>query len=338
MIGFSDTILNLTDTINKKVTLSIFQEVTGKLNYAGDKAIKPGMIQLYYSKPIDTLKIASSIESDNDFFYFNSSKDTITYWYSKYYEKWLKLFLIANDTLKDTARVELQSFDKDSIFKKPKYFLSPEIQSVNSSPNGLSKEVINIQELFKPLKISFTRPIMRINEVKAFHLYEDSVKKDLIVKFSLDTKTKQFVQYEFDKRESTGYTLEVPDSAFQDIFGTWNQKFKYKFRTTSKDNYGNLNVILKPQFPEKNYIVKIIDASSEMLIKEIRIHNEADKKVLIENVPAGTYKVVVIDDVNGNGKWDTGNFKTRTQPEKVITYKDTYTLKGGWDLDMEIKF
>ena len=338
MIGFSDSILDLTDTLRKRVDLTLFQEYTGKLSNAGEKAIKPGNVQIYYTKPLDTLKLSSSIQSDNDFYYFNDTKDTITYWYSKYYEKRAKLFLVANDTLTDTARVELQSFDKDSIFKKPKYFLAPELQSVNGTSGAPSKEVINTQELYNPLKISFSRPITKINGAKDFHLFEDSVKKDLFVKFTLDPKTKRFIEYGFDKKESTNYTLQIPDSAFQDIFGTWNLKFTYKFKTTSKDNYGNLNVILKPQIPEKSYVIRILDAASETVIKEIRMSHEAEKKVTIENQPTGTYKVVVIEDTNGNGKWDTGNFKNRIQPEKVYTYKDTYTLKGGWDLDMEVKF
>ena len=337
MIGFSDSLLDLTDTLPKRVELKIFQEGSGKLNYAGEKAVKPGYVQFYYSRPLDTLKLSSSIESNNDFYYFNSTKDTVTYWYSKYYEKRAKLFLMANDTLKDTVRIELQSFDKDSIFKKPKYFLSIENQASVVSNGAPSKDIINTLELYKPLKIFFTRPITGINPLKAFHLFEDTVKKELSVKFDVDPKTKLFVQFDFEKKENTNYSLEVPDSAFQDIFGTWNTKFKYKFKTTSKDNYGNLNAIIKCSSPDKSYIVKILEAQTDVVIREIYLDHESEKKVSIQNVAAGSYKVVAIEDTNGNGKWDTGNFKKRTQPEKIITFKDTYTLKGGWDLDMEIK-
>ena len=244
---------------------------------------------------------------------------------------------MANDTLNDTARIELQSFAKDSIFTNAKFKLLPENQLVTNKTGASSKEIQNTQDLYKALKISFPRPITKINQAKAFRIYEDSVKKDLSSEFNIDEKTKQFIEFKFAKKENTDYTLEVPDSAFQDIFGIWNTKFKYKFKTTSKDNYGNLNVILKSQYPEKSYVVKILDASNDALIKEIRFDHEAEKKVTIENVPIGTYKVTAIDDANGNGEWDTGNFKTKTQPERIITFKDTYTLKGGWDLDMEIK-
>jgi len=338
MIGFLDSAISLTDTSAPKIEIKLFQEAYGKLAYLGERTTRPGFVQFYYSQPLKSFKLTSNIASDNDFYYLNKTKDTVFYCYSKYYEKKAKVFLMANDTLLDTAKIELQSFDKDSLFKNPKYVLMLENQSYTNKGATPNKDILNTLELFKPLKLFFTRPIIRINEAKAFHLYEDSVKKDLPVKFTLEEKTKQSVEFDFAKNESTTYTLEIPDSSFLDIFGTWNAKIKYWFRTTTKDNYGNLNVIIKSQYPEKSYVVKILDATSDVLISEIRIRNEAEKKVTIENVPAGTYKVVVIDDVNGNGLWDTGNFKNKIQPERIINYPSTYTLKGGWDLDIEVKF
>ena len=337
LIGFSDSLLDLSDTIAKTIDLRLFEERKGKLSYMGDKAIKPGLVQIYFSQPLNSFSMESSIHTDKDFYYFNTTKDTLTYWYSDYSEKRFKLFYVANDTLKDSVRIELQNITIDSIKRNKKYALTPDFQLNKAPSSSNNKEIINTQELYKPLKISFNHPITGINETKAFHLYEDSVKKELPVKFSIDSPGKQVLVFDFPKTENTGYTLEVPDSAFQDIFGTWNTAFKYKLKTTSKDNYGNLNVILKSTHPEKTYVVKILDAGSDALITEIHITNEPEKKVLIENVAAGTYKVIVIDDANGNGVWDTGNFKNKIQPEKIITYPSTYTLKGGWDLDVEVK-
>ena len=337
MIAFSDSILDLNDTFPHQVDLRLFDEAKGKLSFMGDKSIKPGFVQIYYSQPLKSFSLESTEATNSDFYYFNSAKDTVNYWYSKYYAKRFKLFLVANDTLKDSVRIELQNIDKDSLLANKKYNVSTDYQLVKSSSNKPSKEISNTLELYKPLKISFTRPITGINEAKAFHLFDDSVKKELPVKFTIDEKTKQFVSFDFPKQESTPYTLSVPDSAFQDIFGTWNTAFKYKFKTTSKDDYGNLNVIVKSTHAEKSYIIKIVDASTDALIKEVIIDHEAEKKVLVENVHSGTYKVVTVEDTNGNGIWDTGNFKLRIQPEKIITYPSTYTLKGGWDLDVEVK-
>ena len=247
------------------------------------------------------------------------------------------MFLVANDTLKDSVRIELQNIPKDSLFRNRKYALIPDFQLNVNRTNTPSKEIINGQELYKPLKISFNHPIIGINEAKSFHLYEDSVKKDLAVKFQIDSPGKTNLVFDFQKKESTQYTLEIPDSAFRDIFGTWNAAFKYKFKTPSKDNYGNLNVILKSEHPEKHFVVKILESGTDALVAEFHIGGEAEKKQLIPNVAAGSYKVIAIDDANNNGVWDTGNFKERIQPERIITFKDVYTLKGGWDLDIEVR-
>jgi len=321
--------------------LYLFEERPAKLRYDGNKCIDPGQVEIYYNQPINSFGLASEMASDSGFhgfFYTNDTKDTVKYWYSEYYKHRTKLFLVANDTLKDTVRIELKYIDKDSIFTKKSYLLSIGNQFNTGQGATQSKNITNVQELYKPLKLFFSRPVVGINPDKGFHLYEDTAKKEIPSKFSIDEKTKQFVTFDFEKKENTFYALEIPDSAFRDIFGTWNTKYTYKFKTDTKDNYGNLNITLTSKHPEKSYIVKIVEANSLAVIQEIPFSGEAQKKIQLQNVAAGNYKVMAIDDVNGNGKWDTGNFKKRIQPEKIVTFKDTYILKGGWDLDIEVKF
>lgn len=337
-IAFLDSIISLRDSLNPTIELRIFEEVTGKISYQGYKAIAPGNLQFHFNKSLKTFKASSNLDSDQNFWYFSDKKDTINYWYSKYYIKNTMMFLVANDSINDSTTIELKYIVKDSLEGKRKYALEA-VNQTNSNQSGRNiKETVNTQDLYKPLKIQFTRPIIGINEANVPHLSEDSVEKSISTKFYVDKKTKQFVTFDFPIKESTSYTLQVPDSTFQDIFGTWSKKFIYKFKTNSRDNYGNLIVKLKSQDINKSYIVRILNSQSNELVKEITFTGESEKVITIENVPAGNYKVTAIDDTNKNGEWDSGNFKTRTQPEKIINYKDGYTLKGGWDLDMEIKF
>lgn len=73
------------------------------------------------------------------------------------------------------------------------------------------------------------------------------------------------------------------------------------------------------------------------MVKEFRFGGESEKKISIPNVPAGSYKITAIEDANNNGEWDTGNFAQKIQAEKVITFKETHALKGGWDMEIEVK-
>ena len=59
------------------------------------------------------------------------------------------------------------------------------------------------------------------------------------------------------------------------------------------------------------------------------------------NVPAGEIKFRIIEDMNGNGKWDTGNVVERLQPERAEIYandegEDTFATKTNWEVEFSI--
>jgi hypothetical protein len=57
--------------------------------------------------------------------------------------------------------------------------------------------------------------------------------------------------------------------------------------------------------------------------------NVADFKYLAP----GTYYLRAIDDLNGNFRWDTGNFAERRQPENVFYDPKTLVLRANWDVE-----
>jgi hypothetical protein len=247
------------------------------------------------------------------------------------------MYLTADGTQLDTVRMELHFIEPDSLLKSNQYSLGIVNQGNVSKMDTSKRNIFNVQELYKPLKINFSRPIIRINENKGLQIFEDSTTNVVVPTFVLDDKTKQSISVQFDRKPNTNYTLHFPDSMFQGFFETWNKKTDYQFRTNGKENYGNLHIILKTAHPENYYIIRLLSENNE-LMKEFYFTGNGERKVTVENILAGSYKFVVIDDVNKNGEWDTGDFKNKKQPEKIFTYKDKYELKGGWDLDVEVKF
>ena len=337
LIAFSDTAVWLTDSTAPNVKLFLFEENKRGLRLEEVRTMQPGLLQIAYNKPVETFKLDWKGHSTDDFAWIYSTNDTIKYWYSKYYAQKDTFYLTANDTLKDTVRMELKFIPKDSVFYKKQYDLSIVNQLVKTKKDSLHNESSGLQELYKPLKIVFSRPIIEINKSKAAQIFEDSSTKPITPDFKPDEKSKEFALLEFEKKESSAYTLEIPDSMLRDVFGTWNKKLTYRFTTNGKSSYGNLRITLKTEHPEKYYIIKLMNASGE-IVQEFFLSGNDEKKVTVENILAGSYRFLVIEDTNKNGKWDTGDLKRKRQPEKTYTYKATYTLKGGWDLDVEVKF
>ena len=337
LIAFSDTIIDLSDSISPNVKLFLFDENKRKLQLDEVRSLSPGQLQISYTKPIKNFKLDWEGYTENDFAYVYPTNDTINYWFSNYYQQKDSFYLTANDTLLDTVRMEMKFIKKDSLNTGNKNALSIVNQVSKSRIDSSNKANLILQELNKPLKINFSRPIIKINEAKQIQIKEDTESKMIEPKFTVDEKTKMYVEANFEKKENTKYVVEIPDSALQDIFGTWNKKLTYQFTSNSKTSYGNLHITLKTEHPENYYTIHLLNSANEV-VKEFFFTGNGERKVSADNILAGAYKFEVIDDTNKNGVWDTGDFKQKIQPEKIYTYKDIYQLKGGWDLDVEVKF
>ncbi|MFZ9687955.1 MAG: hypothetical protein ACO3AW_08295, partial [Chitinophagaceae bacterium] len=50
----------------------------------------------------------------------------------------------------------------------------------------------------------------------------------------------------------------------------------------------------------------------------------------------GDYEISVLFDSNKNGKWDTGNYWKKIQPEKVVSRKETFNIRPNWENELTI--
>ena len=60
-----------------------------------------------------------------------------------------------------------------------------------------------------------------------------------------------------------------------------------------------------------------------------------DGKLVFKQLDGGTYRARVIYDLNGDGKWTTGDFASGRQPEPVSYYKEEIEVKAGNEYDQD---
>jgi uncharacterized protein (DUF2141 family) len=90
---------------------------------------------------------------------------------------------------------------------------------------------------------------------------------------------------------------------------------------------------------EKNFIVQLLTGDDKVFdeIKNVREHT-------FRFVKPNEYKLRLITDTNGNGKWDPGNFLKRQEPEKTLYYqsdegKYSFPIRANWEYGpLMIKF
>lgn len=124
---------------------------------------------------------------------------------------------------------------------------------------------------------------------------------------------------------SQTYRLVVDSAYFRDIYGNVNKNTTFDFSVKSKDLYASLTLEMGV-FTGKE-IIELIDKNERVIRRAI-----ADKqKVWFDNLDAGTYYARLFVDLNGNGKYDVGNFAEKRQAEPVYYYSKSFELRQMWD-------
>jgi type II secretory pathway component PulJ len=87
-------------------------------------------------------------------------------------------------------------------------------------------------------------------------------------------------------------------------------------------------------------IIQMMEKSgdSEVIVREYYINSETT--INIKNVPPKKYLFKSIYDANRNGKWDTGIFMKKIQPEQVRYMRNENSIeeivvKANWDNELE---
>jgi len=336
LIGFADTTVTVSDSSKAKVSLSVFLSENNRPKFTDAISVAPGKIIISYNAPIKNIKLNSDLLPNKDIVEINDRKDTITYWNSTIYDKKMHLSLLANDSISDSATVDLKIFSKDSTNNDKKYALYIELQSVRTDSTGKSTYIKPILSPFKPIILNLSRPVDSIAKNKSLVIVNDSTSKRDTVAYILSLKTKRKITIDYPQIEKTPYTLIIPDSTFLDIFGWWNKKLIYKWTSDASENYGNIILNLKFEHPEKHYVLKILDQDNKA-VATLYYQGLETKTETLKNIKTGLYHLQAIDDTNNNGAWDTGNFGKKLQPEKIINFRETYEVKGNWDLEIEVK-
>jgi hypothetical protein len=131
-------------------------------------------------------------------------------------------------------------------------------------------------------------------------------------------------------KEGSGYLLIADSRSIGNIYGAFADSAGMKFTVQTPDDFGKL--ILPVINGEGNLIVQLLDGK-ENLVAEKLLKNEG--KAEFSFLDRGTYRVRVIYDLNGDGKWTTGDFNLNLQPEPVSYYPEELEIKFKGEVEQD---
>lgn len=306
--GFLDTVLYIVDTI-QNIRLNLFPQNQG--NLISEKTLEPNKITLAFNHAAGNVKLLASPKNDIEFFLLNDSRDTLRYWYKNTSTDSIYFSLINEDSLTTFAVKTIDSTDTLRIIGNGIPTISP----------------------LAELEVEFNNPLQKTS-TNRLAIFEDSLTQiptDKICVKEENTKLK----IAFPKKGNKTYTIEWRDSCVTDIFGTFNKAQKTKVNVGREVDFANL-ILKKAETDERTLLIEIRN-SAGITVARKTLSPQA-QTVTIFQLPKGTYSAIGTIDANQNGWWDSGDFDKQIQPEKRSILKSNIELKGGWEVEAEIKF
>ncbi|PIF05180.1 MAG: hypothetical protein CSA36_07990 [Draconibacterium sp.] len=184
-------------------------------------------------------------------------------------------------------------------------------------------------ELNQSIKIQSPEPVAFFDTTKVrLYLTEDTLKTPLHFNISEDTTAWRTYLVHYAWVPETNYTLEIDSAASINIFGITSKKLAKKFSTREEDYYGKYELVFSNvEMPMLVQLVKNND--KESVIAERKFSKNGT--VVFDYVKPEKYKVKLIFDRNGNGKWDTGSYQDKYQPERVTYINEVIKIRSNWE-------
>ena len=132
--------------------------------------------------------------------------------------------------------------------------------------------------------------------------------------------------------EQTTYFLTILPGAFTDIFGRTNDTLATRLATTSRENYGNLILDVRIDDMPDQCILQLLSQDKTILQEKI-IRQEG--RYTFHHIRPGFYLVRLVEDLHRTGRWDTGHYLRKVQPEPVHMLPDTLRIRENWDVETE---
>ncbi len=187
------------------------------------------------------------------------------------------------------------------------------------------------QELLNPLAIAFNRPIASFDSAK-LRLTDTLGLAYPIDKLEQDTTNNAIVNLFAKWPEKTVFDLYMDPEFARDTNGVVNALADTaRFETKSEAEYGEVRLILNGYQAYNNPVLQFVE--NNRIIFSLPI---TAARMQVRLFRPGSYTMRLLEDANGNGAWDSGNYWLKNQPEMVFPIPGTVSVRANWENEFEI--
>ena len=297
-------------------------------------------IRIFSEKPRLRLLRAFTEFSGKILFAFNGPADTLIWnWLSD--TTALNIYATNFSAAKDTFTVWYRNTTADSIslfFNYPELKDTISLRLFNKPDSGKIKKLLIIS-LANKFKVShhYYQPFILISSMPLQGSVFDQIvfledTNAVMVNYTFADSMKMIIKADYKWTPGKKYSAFIPPGTFTDIFDNKNDTTKFEFIATGESEYGAATLKFK-LVDDGQFIVQLTDNESA-IFREFVV--KTDTIIEVPYLDPRLYRIKLIHDRNYNGKWDTGNYLGRIQPEEINFYPDVITIRANWDVDVTI--
>lgn len=333
-IAFRDTLLSVKDSMGGIPRLRLFK-VLPKARKPDSDAKRYGVVRLKYGHLPDSLSLR--FESPNLVVRQERVLDTLLVWYDQVPEEWP---IYAG---KDTVRIKTP--DRAAFVEKHRLRFADDAPPPSTSrgrrgtpdpstPPPAAAPIKAVSVLpGKSIPLDFNVPITVFDTTKWNFTFDSLPVRNFTLAFDSILGRRLNLRYPW---VSGQYVLTLLPGAITDLYGTTNtDTLRRLINGPNTKLLGSLTLGLGKLKPGTPYVLQLLNGTA--LEAERRFVANADEQPFnFYNLPTATYTVQVIEDRNGNGRWDTGDYYAHRQPEALFS-KKLEPLRPNWELDANFK-
>lgn len=176
--------------------------------------------------------------------------------------------------------------------------------------------------------IQFDQPLQRFDTKKLhLRLKKDSTYHD--APYALETVPNNILAYRLraEWRPGQEYQLVIDSAAMTSLYGRVNLATDNKFSIAKLEDFGT--VFLSLSNAHESTVVQLLGSDGKPVAQAPTKNGRAE----FYYVQPGKYYLRCFFDRNGDGKWTTGSWSPRRDPEEVYYFPKEIEVRANWDLN-----
>lgn len=316
-----------------------FFTATPKLQYLKGTDREPGYrLRFNFAMPVDSGKFEIGFPEQPDTPFFiepSAGRDTFLVWLtdSLFYKQQLISARLVYPATDSTGQISpfVDTIDMRYIEPRPvRGATRINTNKLKVVTNASSRKGLSPVE---KVRFSFETPVEK-PDTSRITLYQ--LKDTLLIKkdYTLARDTMYNNRFVLDGKfvVDSSYLLITDRGAFSDIYSHENDSVSYRFKIRNSESFGSLGVILSGY---RGDIILQLLSNDEKIIESRKFALTGTRTERYPYLEPADYRLKVIYDLDGDGKWTTGDFDAGRQAEPVAYYPQVLNIKVLWTVEQE---